>query len=118
MMIVEGTQKKIVLNLIQYYEFQQRHIAGVFLNPETQKSMEIVHYHVQNNLPIKRELIYEAVPELFEQEIGELEEYKRKLIESKRPSLITDSDCIIGVVERLPKSQEKDKLECITNNII
>jgi hypothetical protein len=40
------------------------------------KVMEIVHNHVQNNLPVKRDLLYEAVPELFETEIGELSEYK------------------------------------------
>lgn len=50
------------------------------MNPETKKSLEIVHYHVTNNLPIKREIIYEVVPELFESEIGELDEYKRKII--------------------------------------
>jgi hypothetical protein len=35
------------------------------LNPETMKNIETVHYHVMNNLPIKRERLYEVVPELF-----------------------------------------------------
>ena len=46
------------------------------LHPETKKSMEELHYQLINNLPVKRELIYENFPDLFTTEIGELEEYK------------------------------------------
>jgi hypothetical protein len=60
-------------------------LAGLFLNPETKKNIETVHYLIQNNLPVKRVLLYEVLPELFEQEINELEEYKRKLLLEKRP---------------------------------
>jgi hypothetical protein len=48
----------------------------VTFNPESVKAMEIVHYHAQNNLPIKRDLLYEVLPELFDTEIGELSELK------------------------------------------
>lgn len=44
MTLLQGLEKKCVLNLISYYEFQSRHIAGFELNPATKKSMEIVHY--------------------------------------------------------------------------
>lgn len=65
MVILRGIEKKTVITLINYYEFQNRHIAGLELNPETIKNLEVVHYHVINNLPIKREKIYEVAPELF-----------------------------------------------------
>jgi hypothetical protein len=95
MMIVSGTQKKVVMNMLHYYEFQERHLAGLYLNPETKKAIEIVHYHVQNNLPVKRELLWEVLPELFEQEINELEEYKRNLLLSKRPHFESDHQTIL-----------------------
>lgn len=33
------------------------------------KAIETVHYHVEHNLPVRRELLYETMPELFEAEI-------------------------------------------------
>ena len=56
-MLVTGTQKKLVLNMIAYYEFQVRNIQGVLINPETLKSMEVVHYHVEHNLPVRRVVV-------------------------------------------------------------
>lgn len=54
--LVTGLQKKLVLNALTYYEFQSRNLQGVVLHPETMKSMEIVHYHVEHNLPVRREV--------------------------------------------------------------
>lgn len=56
--LVEGLQKKIVLNMVLYYEFQARNLQGVLINPETIKAIETVHYHVEHNLPIRREVKY------------------------------------------------------------
>jgi hypothetical protein len=33
-----------------------RNIEGSVIHPETIKSMETVHYHVEHNLPIRREV--------------------------------------------------------------
>ena len=55
--LVTGIQKKIVLNMITYYEFQSRNLHGFTINPETMKAIENVHYHVDHNLPIRREVI-------------------------------------------------------------
>jgi hypothetical protein len=33
-----------------------RNLSGMVIHPETQKAIETVHYHVENNLPIKREV--------------------------------------------------------------
>lgn len=55
--LVSGLQKKIVLNSIIYYEFQSRNLHGFTINPETLKAIEYVHYQVEHNLPVRREVI-------------------------------------------------------------
>ena len=54
--LVTGLQKKIVLNSIIYYEFQSRNLHGFLINPETMKAIEYVHYQVEHNLPVRREV--------------------------------------------------------------
>jgi len=105
--LVTGLQKKLVLNALTYYEFQSRNLPGVALNPESMKSMEIVHYHVEHNLPVRRELLYEVVPELFEVELGELDQYERERILAKRPRLLNQSDAIIRAVEEPPEDRKQ-----------
>jgi hypothetical protein len=56
--LLSGIDKKLVLNQITYYEFQYRILQGVVINPETLKSIETVHYHVEHNLPVRREVIF------------------------------------------------------------
>lgn len=55
--LVTDIDKKLVLNAIAYYEHQMRNLPGVEMHPETMKSLEIVHYHVEHNLPVRREVI-------------------------------------------------------------
>jgi len=55
-LLVTDLDKKLVLNAIAYYEFQMRNLQGVEMHPETMKSLEIVHYHVEHNLPVRREV--------------------------------------------------------------
>lgn len=54
--LITGMKKKMVLNAIAYYEFQQRNLEGVLIHPEAKKSIETVHYHVEHNLPVRREV--------------------------------------------------------------
>lgn len=54
--LVSGIEKKLVLNAITYYEFQHRNLQGVLINPETIKALETVHYHIEHNLPVRREV--------------------------------------------------------------
>jgi len=54
--LVTGLDKKLVLNAIAYYEFQARNLQGVVIHPETMKAIETVHYHVDHNLPVRREV--------------------------------------------------------------
>jgi len=106
-LLVTDLDKKLVLNAIAYYEFQMRNLQGVEMHPETMKSLEIVHYHVEHNLPVRRELLYEVVPELFESEIGELSQYERERILAKRPRLINRSDAIVRAVDEPPEEKTK-----------
>lgn len=39
------------------------------MNPETIKCIDILYHNVDHNLPVKREMLYEVLPELFEFEI-------------------------------------------------
>ena len=57
--LVTGLQKKIVLNSITYYEFQSRNLHGFTINPETLKAIEYVHYQIEHNLPVRREVKYD-----------------------------------------------------------
>ena len=54
--LVTGLQKKLVMNMILYYEFQLRNLTGVTIHPEAKKSIETVHYHLEHNLPVRREV--------------------------------------------------------------
>jgi hypothetical protein len=64
-----------------------RNLSGMVIHPETQKAIETVHYHVEHNLPIKRELLFEVMPELFETEMEQLDKIEREKILSKKPKL-------------------------------
>jgi len=44
----------------------------VSLHPEVLKDLEILHYHVENNFPIEKELVFKMVPELYTHEINKL----------------------------------------------
>ena len=52
--LYRGLDKKLVLNMITYYEFMVRNLAGVLMHPETLKNIEKVHYAIEHNLPVKR----------------------------------------------------------------
>jgi hypothetical protein len=58
--------------MITYYEFMYRNLTGMLMHPEVKKRIELVHYKVEHNLPVKRQLLYEVVPELFEDDIKKL----------------------------------------------
>ena len=34
--------------------------------------MEVLHYHVENNYPVEKELVFKVVPELYTHEINKL----------------------------------------------
>ena len=70
--IVTGLRKKLVLNSIAYYEFQMRNVEGMSMNPEAMKAIETVHYHVEHNLPVRREVIFNIIKSSLENNFFEL----------------------------------------------
>lgn len=58
----------------------------VSYHPEILKGFEILHYHVEHNLPIEKELVFKLVPELFVHEINKLGAKDRERFKAKRIS--------------------------------
>ena len=58
----------------------------VSYHPEILKGFEILHYHVEHNLPIEKELVFKLVPELFIHEINKLGAKDRERFKPKRIS--------------------------------
>ena len=52
--LVEGYKKLVVINKITYLQHMNQHPSGLVLHPETIKTIENVHYLVNNNLPVSK----------------------------------------------------------------
>jgi hypothetical protein len=46
-----------VLGVIKYHQIRQNLFEEVSLHPEVMKGLEVLHFHVENNLPIEKEVI-------------------------------------------------------------
>lgn len=55
------------------------------MHPEVLKNLEVLHYHVENNFPIEKDLVFKMVPELFVHEINRLDARDRERF--KRPRI-------------------------------
>jgi hypothetical protein len=55
-------------------------------HPEILKGLEVLHYHVEHNLPVEKELVFKMVPELFVHEINKLGAKDRQRFKAKRVS--------------------------------
>lgn len=67
------------------------------------KAIEKVHYNVDHNIPIKRELLFEVCPELFEGEMETLEKIERDKILARRPRLDSNESSVLRVIEKYDK---------------
>ncbi len=85
--LVQGIQRKILQNAMAYLDFHSRNMAGVVFSAEAKENMETVHYHIEHNLPVSKQLLYEVFPEYFEEDIGKLEKEEQRLIEARRPKI-------------------------------
>ena len=70
--LVQGIAKVCVLGMIKYHQIRQELFDEISLHPETLKGLEVLHYHVENNYPIEKELLYTLVPELYVHQINKL----------------------------------------------
>lgn len=84
--LVQGIHKVSVLGVIKYHQIRHALFEEVSLHPEILKGLEILHYHVENNLPIEKELVYKLVPELFVHEINKLGFKERQRFKKPRIS--------------------------------
>ena len=71
-MLITGVHKISVLGVIKYHQIRQQLFDEVSLHPETMKGLEILHYHVDNNIPVEKELVFKLVPELYVHDINKL----------------------------------------------
>ena len=79
--------RKILQNALLYLDFQSRNIAGVVFSPQAKENIETVHYLLEHNLPVQKQLLYEVFPEYFEEDIGKLEKEQQQLVEENRPHI-------------------------------
>lgn len=56
--ILNGLQRTVMLNSITYYEMLNRFAGGMLYNPDTIKVLNDVHYNVEHNLPVLKEVGY------------------------------------------------------------
>ena len=84
-MLITGIHKISVLGVIKYHQLKQALWEEVSLHPETMKGLEVLHYHVENNQPVEKELVFTLVPELFVHEINKLGAAER--LRFKKPRL-------------------------------
>ena len=87
--LISGVHKVSVLGVIKYHQIRHALFEEVSLHPEVMKGLEILHYHVENNLPIEKELVFKLVPELYTHEINKLgyiesQKYKKPRISYSR----------------------------------
>ena len=70
--------------MIKYHQIRQNLFEEVSLHPEVLKNLEVLHYHVENNFPIEKELVFKLMPELFVHEINRLDARDQKKFKKPR----------------------------------
>jgi len=71
--VIEGIKKICVLGIIKYHQIKHSVFEEFHFHPETLRGLETLHYHVEHNLPVEKELVFRMVPELFVHEINRLD---------------------------------------------
>jgi hypothetical protein len=56
------------------------------LHPEVLKGLEELHYHVEHNIPVEKEMLYTLVPELYIHQINKLGAEDKKRFKKPRIS--------------------------------
>ena len=54
--ILNSLDRRLVLNSITYYEMMNRHMGGNGFSEETRKVVNDVHYNVEHNLPVRKDV--------------------------------------------------------------
>ena len=65
------------------------------------KGLEILHYHVDNNIPVEKELVFKLVPELYLHQINKLEAKERERFKKPRISYARADGEVLEVDQNL-----------------
>ncbi len=101
--ILNGIRRGAVLNVCYYFEIQSKFGQGMVVHPEALKVLAEVQYKVENNLPVKKEFLYEVAPELFTYEVEQLAPLKRAEIQGRYDRMISFSET--GLIAGFDKKQ-------------
>ena len=86
--LISGIHKICVLGMLKYHQIRQELFEEVSLHPEILREFEELHFHVENNFPIEKELVFKLVPELFRSEINKLSARDRLRFKKPRISFV------------------------------
>ena len=109
-MLIQGVHKVSVLGIIKYHQIRHALFEEISLHPELMKDIEVLHYHVENNLPIEKEMVFKLVPELFVHEINKLGFKERQRFKKPRISYIR-ADGEVLEVDDMTKELEGDEVD-------
>jgi len=70
--IIKGIKKDLILGVLRYYIQTDRLFPELKLHPETKSLLEKINYGIEYNLPIEKEVLYKALPNMFGREIRKL----------------------------------------------
>jgi len=99
-----------VLGVIKYHQINHNLFEDSRLHPETQKQLERLHYLIEHNLPIEKEMLFKLVPEVFQHEINRLQEEDRMLFEMEKNKYLR-ADGTVYEIDQFQNDQEFDFLE-------
>jgi hypothetical protein len=85
--VLTGLLKDGMRVLFGYYDFQINHMKMHF-NPVDMEKLKMAEYQIENNLPIKRELLYQVAPDFFQMELSEMKEAERRRILGQKIKII------------------------------
>lgn len=90
-----------MLGVIKYHQVNHNLFDDSRLHPEVQNQLETLHYLVEHNLPVEKDMLFRLVPELFRYEINKLG-VKEKLMykEQRKGFLRADGNiCAIDTID-------------------
>lgn len=63
--LVNKFRKHLILGVIRYHQFQELLFDEMAYHPETKKMLEELHFQVEHNLPVKKEVILDLLLSYF-----------------------------------------------------
>lgn len=86
--LISGIRKMCILGVIKYHQINHNLFEDSKLHPEIQKELEKLHYLVEHNFPVEKEMLFKMVPELFRFEINKLGAKERMMFEQNKKGFI------------------------------